>query len=102
MGAQPFSIETYLTVQILEMIGLGPLHALTWAGKMDLDHWLQMSVHGGQTNYLMIQCVLPERVNKGRVDRAFGHTGWIHFQADRRDCLVYYLARSESQWDLRE
>jgi hypothetical protein len=102
MNASLISVETYLTVQILEIIGYGPLHALTWARRTEPNHWLQVSVHRGDSCHLMVQCVLPEGMNRRSLDAAFNQVGWTNLQADRNDCLVYYLARSGSYEELCE
>jgi hypothetical protein len=101
MNASLISVETYLTVQIQEIAGYGALHSLTWARKSDPDHWLQLSVHGGDGCYLMVQCLLPEGADKRCLDAAFDQFGWVATQVDQSDCLIYYLARCGSYDELR-
>src|SRR5262249_34364262 len=63
-----------------------------------LDAWMQLSVHGGTKLYLMVQFVRPPHLSQRQADALFREFGWRHRQADNRDCLVYYLARSNS-WE---
>jgi hypothetical protein len=102
MSDNILTVETYLTVQIQEIVGYGALHVLTWARNDDLRHWLQLSVHHGDGCYLMVQCVLTEQTDKHHLDRIFHQTGWVNMQADRGDALVYYLARSRSDAELKD
>ena|SRR5579871_2082122 len=102
MNASLISVETYLTVQIQEIVGYGALHALIWAPGANPSNWLQLSVHCGAGCHLMVQCRLPEGVDKRCVDTAFGEVGWITMQADEKDCLIYYPARSDSYDELQE
>jgi len=101
MNASLISVETYLTVQIQEIVGYGALHALTWASKARPADWLQASVHLGDDCYLMVQCVLPDSADKRCLDGAFGQSGWVAVQVDARDCLIYYVARCGSRDELR-
>ena len=109
------SLTTYLTTQLQEIICMGPGHALTWAGNKEHQplqriaqsrhayDWLQVSVQGGECCHLMIQFVLPEGLEdaaRTRMDALFMQYGWTHEQADGRECLVYYVAQSESAREL--
>ena len=103
------SLEAYLTVQLQEIICMGPGHTMMWAdnkdhqpiaelGRRENRHdWLQVSVQGGAKCHLMIQFLLPETftdAGKRRMDTLFAQYGWTTELADGRECLVYYVAQS--------
>ena len=94
------SVITYLAEEIRELIRLGPLHAMTWNSEDDPGRWLQLSMHGGEEQYLSVMCVLPPGVKKGDVDRLVGRVGRRQSQANHGLCLVYYLGRCESVREL--
>ena len=90
------SVINYLSEEIRELIRLGPLHAMTWNAEDDPGRWLQLSVHGGEEQYLTVMCVLPPGVKKVDVDRLVGRVGRRQTQVNHGLCLVYYLGRCDS------
>lgn len=94
------TLHTYLTVQIQQIIGCGPLHTLTWASRVNPELRLQLCVHEGVGAYISVQFEIRSQDNKRRFDRALGGIGWSVFQADNGLSLHYYIARSESHKQL--
>ncbi len=96
MRQNTLTLQTYLTVQIQEIIGLGPLHALTWAPREGLNCWLQLTVHGGKEHFVAVEARLPAGVCRRKLDRIFGQTGFARPQHDGSECVLYYLGRTRS------
>jgi hypothetical protein len=90
------TLQTYLTVQIQEIICLGPLHALTWSPRDSMNCWLQLTVQGGDEHYVAVEIRLPAGVSRRQIDRIFGQTGFARSQHDGAECVVYYLGRARS------
>lgn len=98
MSSTPPSLVTHLASQIHDLIRLGENHTLTWAAQVDPTYWMQISAHEGNRQYLMLQFILPPHLTLRQTNDIVKQFGGRHIQADRRECLYYYVMRSTS-WE---